>query len=111
MQVRRCCQAEDDLPSLGFNELLAHPGFKFAQWAQIMLDNYPDTITDAFMFDKKDNRELSNADLLFALWQSHYTDPGTGLTYPIEKWAKIFATKEAVQMYHDLTTKPNTNKQ
>ena len=97
-QADRMEQASKVLKEECFRILIHNPGCDQERWAQLLLDECGDLLIDAC----GPHQQLIS-DKVRRLWNSHYTDPRTGIEKPLSTWAQVFATPESVQLYHELT--------
>lgn len=92
--------ALDELKASAFEALLLNPGSEFGDWQQILIEDYPSEVVDAYGCDPDD--AVSS---LSDLWETPYNDTASGLEYTFETWAQCFYTEASVQMYYDLIEK------
>lgn len=97
-QADRMEEARRELRQHAFRILHDNPGCDQERWAQLLLDECGDLITEAYGTSPQ-----YICDSIPRLWSSHYTDPRTGLQKPLSTWAQVFATPESVQLYDELT--------
>lgn len=97
-QADRMEEAGKELRKESFRILIDNPGCDHDRWAQLLLAECGDLLIDAY----GTSAQLIT-DNIRRLWNSHYTDPRTGIEKPLRTWAQVFATPESVQLYYDLT--------
>lgn len=94
--------SEEDEPDIygilkecAWNILWENPGSEFGDWVNLLVEQYPAEVVDAFGPDPA-GAYASLADL----WETgDYTDEATGECHSFRDWAEYFATDRSVELY------------
>lgn len=87
----------DELKDAAFEFLLLNPGSDIGDFQKGLIEEYPDTVVDAF-----GNNPHEVYSELADLWEKEYTDPKTGLWMDFHEWAEAFCSEAAVGIYYHL---------
>lgn len=87
----------DELKSAAFECLLLNPGSEFGDWVNLLIEQYPSEVVDAF----GTNPETVHAELA-DLWETPYLDIATKIEQTYSQWAMAFVNEYSVGIYYNL---------
>ena len=104
------CESEPDfyveLRDAAWNILHENPGSEFGDWRNMLIEQFPSELVDAFGSDPEEVYAR-----LADWWESEdYEDENTGMNERFRDWAEYFATEKSVELYDMLVESCMANK-
>ena len=86
---------KEELREGAWNVLHENPGLDCQDWIDILMDEYPSEVVDAFGPDPQDTFHQ-----LVDWWETEtYLDPITGICCTFQEWSEYFVNEHAVELY------------